>query len=125
MTAVITVFISVSSCFRVVYSWPAIRWRLPFDVGSVEVVCLLVFHDARNFGDEIFVVAGAPKQMKTHLHARRNPARRDDPSAIDHSGAADLARRRNLRETVDGNLAELRRLGAVGFFAVGGGQPVQ
>ncbi len=54
----------------------------PLNVLAVERVGLAVFHDARHFREEVFVVAGAAQQMEPHLHPGGDPPCSDDAPGI-------------------------------------------
>ena len=43
---------------------------LVFEIVSVGIVTFLVFHDAGDLREKIFVVAGTAKEVEIHLHPR-------------------------------------------------------
>jgi transcriptional regulator with GAF, ATPase, and Fis domain len=36
-----------------------------FEVAAIELICVVVFHHARDLGDEAFVIAGTPQEMES------------------------------------------------------------
>jgi hypothetical protein len=63
-----------------------------------------MFHDARDVGYEVVVIAGAAQEVEAHLNAA---AGGDDAPGVDDAGAADAALRGDLSDAVDRHLEDI------------------
>jgi hypothetical protein len=79
--------------------------RGTLNILAIQLVRAPVLRHARDFCDEILPISCSPKQMKAELHARRDPAGRDDSSGVDHARVTDAARGGNFRRTIDGHFS--------------------